>query len=160
VGEIVVRSEGMLKDYWGRPEEAKECIKRGWFHTGDMATVDEDGYIYVVERKKDMIISGGENIYPREIEEVLYAHPSISEAAVIGVPDEKWRESVKALLVVKEGAKLTEEEAIQFCKERLASYKKPRSAEFVESLPRNPLGKVVKTALREKYWKGHKRQVH
>jgi acyl-CoA synthetase (AMP-forming)/AMP-acid ligase II len=160
VGEIVVRSEGMLKDYWRRPDEARDCIKRGWFHTGDMATVDEVGYIYVVERKKDMIISGGENIYPREIEEVLYQHPSISEAAVIGVPDEKWGESVKALLVVKQGAKLTEEEAIQFCKVRLASYKKPRSVEFVESLPRNPLGKVVKTVLREKYWKGHKRRVH
>lgn len=153
VGEIIVRGDNVMKGYWKLPEETAETIKDGWLHTGDMATVDAEGYIFIVDRKKDMIISGGENIYPREVEEVLYAHPSILEAAVIGVPDERWGEAVKAFVVLEEGQKVSEEEIIDFCKENLASYKKPKSVEFVDTLPRNPLGKVLKKDLRKRYWK-------
>jgi acyl-CoA synthetase (AMP-forming)/AMP-acid ligase II len=121
--------------------------------------VDEEGYIFIVDRRKDMIISGGENIYPREVEEVLYTHPSILEAAVIGVPDEQWGESVKAIVVLREGEGVSEQEIIDFCKKNMASYKKPKSVEFVDALPRNPVGKVLKKELREKYWKGYDRRV-
>lgn len=151
VGEIIVKGDNIMKGYWKLPEETAETIKNGWLHTGDMATVDEDGYVFIVDRRKDMIISGGENIYPREVEEVLYSHPSILEAAVIGVPDEDWGESVKAFVVLKEGKKVSEEEIIDFCKKNLASYKKPKSVEFLDSLPRNPVGKVLKKELRESF---------
>jgi acyl-CoA synthetase (AMP-forming)/AMP-acid ligase II len=113
--------------------------------------MDEEGFIYIVDRKKDLIVSGGENIYPREIEEVLYHHPKIQEAAVIGVPDPLWGESVNAIVVLKKGETMKEEEVIEYCKNHLASYKKPKSVEFVEALPRNPSGKVLKTELREPY---------
>jgi len=149
-GEIIVKGDNVMKGYWKLPEETAETIKNGWLHTGDMATVDEDGYVFIVDRKKDMIISGGENIYPREIEEVLYSHPSILEAAVIGVPDEDWGESVKAFVVLKEGEKASEQEIIDFCKKNLASYKKPKFVEFLDVLPRSAAGKVLKKELREK----------
>ena len=128
-----------------------EALKGGWLHTGDIARMDEEGFVYIVDRKKDMIVSGGENIYPREIEEVLYHHPKIQDAAVIGIPDPLWGESVKAIIVLKEGKAMKEEEVIEYCKCHLASYKKPKSVEFVEALPRNPSGKVLKTELRERY---------
>jgi acyl-CoA synthetase (AMP-forming)/AMP-acid ligase II len=115
--------------------------------------MDEEGFIYIVDRKKDMIVSGGENIYPREIEEVLYSHPKIEDATIVGVPDPLWGESVRAVIVLKRGETMTEEEVIEYCKGHLASYKKPKSAEFAESLPRNPSGKVLKTVLRERYLK-------
>ncbi|MFH1623756.1 MAG: long-chain-fatty-acid--CoA ligase, partial [Pseudomonadota bacterium] len=150
IGEIIVKGDNVMKGYWKLPEETAETIKNGWLHTGDMATVDEEGYIFIMDRKKDMIISGGENIYPREVEEVLYSHPSILEAAVIGVPDEDWGESVKAFVVLKEGEKASEQEIINFCKENLASYKKPKSVEFLDVLPRTAAGKVLKRELREK----------
>ena len=150
MGEIIVKGDNVMKGYWKLPEETAETIKNGWLHTGDMATVDEDGYVFIVDRKKDMIISGGENIYPREIEEVLYSHPSILEAAVIGVPDEDWGESVKAFVVLKEGEKASEQEIIDFCKKNLASYKKPKFVEFLDVLPRSAAGKVLKKELREK----------
>ena len=153
VGEIVYRGPTVLKEYYKMPEATSEAFKGGWFHSGDLVRQDEDGFIYVVDRKKDMIISGGENIYPAEIEEVLYTHPKILEAAVIGVPDPDWGESVKAIVVSKQGETLTEEEAIEHCKKNLASYKKPKSVDFVDALPRNPQGKVLKFALREKYKK-------
>lgn len=159
VGEIIARSDWIMKGYWNKPEMTEQTIRNGWLHTGDMATVDEDGYIYIVDRKKDMIISGGENIYPREIEEVLYKHPAVLEAAVIGVPDEKWGESVKAIIVLKSGAVATEAEIIEHCKASLASYKKPKSVEFVRSLPKTPTGKILKRELREGYWQGRERRV-
>ncbi|KAF0119810.1 MAG: acyl-CoA synthetase (AMP-forming)/AMP-acid ligase II [bacterium] len=159
VGEIIVRSDSVMKGYWKLPKETAETIRDGWLHTGDMGTVDEKGYIFIVDRRKDMIISGGENIYPREVEEVLYTHTAILEAAVIGIPDEKWGESVKAFVVLKEGKKVSEDEIIDFCKKNMASYKKPKSVEFVDALPRNPVGKVLKKELREKYWKGYGRRV-
>jgi len=117
--------------------------------------MDEEGYLFIVDRMKDMIISGGENIYPREIEEVLYSHPAILEAAVVGIPDEKWGDAVKAFVVLKDGEKISEEEIIDFCKKDLASFKKPKSVDFVPSLPRNPAGKILKKELKAKYLKDH-----
>jgi acyl-CoA synthetase (AMP-forming)/AMP-acid ligase II len=151
VGEIVQKGPTVMKGYFNNPEATRETIKDGWLHTGDLATVDEDGFMYIKGRKKDMIISGAENIYPVEVEQVLHAHPKILEAAVIGVPDKKWGESVRAIVVLKEGQRMTPEEVIAYCKENLASYKKPKSVIFMDRLPRNPSGKVLKTELREKF---------
>ena len=151
VGEIIVKSDAVTKGYWKKPEETREAIREGWYHTGDLGYMDDDRYIYIVDRKKDMIISGGENIYSAEVENVLYMHPAISEATVIGVPHEKWVETVKAVVVLKPGAQATEEEIIEFCKKSLASYKKPTSVEFVTELPKTPSGKVLKWKLRETY---------
>jgi len=149
IGEIIVKGENVMKGYWKLPEETSRAIKNGWLYTGDLATVDNEGYIFIVDRKKDMIISGGENIYPREVEEVLYTHPDILEAAVIGMPDKKWGETVKAFVVVKDGKQLPAKEVIDFCAKNLAGYKKPACVEFISVLPRNPVGKVLKKELRE-----------
>jgi acyl-CoA synthetase (AMP-forming)/AMP-acid ligase II len=149
VGEIVYRGPTVMKEYYKNLEATAEAFRGGWFHSGDLVRLDEEGFVYVVDRKKDMIISGGENIYPAEIEEVLYSHPGILEAAVIGVPDETWGEAVKAVVVPKPGVQLTAEEIIEHCKGHLASYKKPRYVEFVDMLPRNAAGKVLKRVLRE-----------
>jgi fatty-acyl-CoA synthase len=151
VGEAVYRGPNIMKEYYNDPKATAAAFRNGWFHSGDLVRQDEEGFIYVVDRKKDMIVSGGENIYPAEIEEVLYKHPKILEAAVIGVHDEQWGENVKAIVVTKPGETLTEEEVIDFCKGHLASYKKPLSVDFIDALPRNPAMKVLKTALREKY---------
>jgi len=152
VGEIISRGDNVMKGYWRLPEATKETIRDGWLHTGDLGVFTDERELYVVDRKKDMILSGDENIYPAEVEEVLHSHPSILESAVIGVPDEKWGETVKAIVVLKEGAKVSEQEIIGFCKERLSSYKKPTSVDFLDLLPRNPSGKVLKTELRKRYW--------
>jgi long-chain acyl-CoA synthetase len=160
VGEILARSDRMMTGYWRMPNETAETIEDGWLHTGDVGRMDEDGYIYLVDRRKDMIISGGENIYSREVEEVLYMHPAVLEAAVVGVPDKKWGESVKAVVVLKEDAEACEEEIIDFCKEHLASYKKPRSVEFRDVLPKTGSGKIKKAEIREEYWKGQERRIH
>ena len=159
VGEIILQSKTMMLEYWRKPDETEKAIVKGWLRTGDMGFYDERGFIYIVDRKKDMIISGGENIYPREIEEVLYQHPAIAEASVIGIPDQVWVERVHALIVLKEGEQATEDEMIEFCKRRLARYKAPKSVEFVESLPKNPQGKILKRELREKYWKALERKI-
>jgi acyl-CoA synthetase (AMP-forming)/AMP-acid ligase II len=151
VGELTCRGPNVMKGYYKDKQATREALKGGWLHTGDLARMDEEGFIYIVDRKKDMIVSGGENIYPREIEEVLYHHPKIQEAAVIGVPDQVWGESVKAMVVLKKGETIEEKEVIEYCKNHLASYKKPKSVEFVEDLPRNPSGKVLKKTLKEKY---------
>ena len=153
VGEITVRSNHNMVEYWHRPDETREAIVNGWLHTGDMGYYDEDGYIYIADRKKDMIISGGENVYPREVEEILYQHPAVLEAAVIGIPDPYWVEKVHAVVATKKGANTTAEELIAFCKKHLAGYKAPKGVELVDSLPKNPAGKILKRELREKYWK-------
>jgi acyl-CoA synthetase (AMP-forming)/AMP-acid ligase II len=137
--------------YWRKPDLTKEAIIDGWLHTGDMGYYDEHGYIYIVDRKKDLVITGGENVYPREVEEVLYRHPAVSECAVIGVPDERWVERVHAVIVLKSGQSATADEIIAFCKDNLARYKAPRSVEFIKALPKNPQGKILKKELRAKY---------
>ena len=151
VGEIIGKSEAMMKRYWRLPRESAKKLKEGWLHTGDLGRSDEDGYLYIVDRKDDMIISGGVNIYPREVEEVLYQHPSVLEASVIGVPDDYWGEAVKAIIVPKENAIVSEEDIIRFCGEHLAGYKKPKSVEFWNELPKSPQGKILKKDIRKRY---------
>jgi acyl-CoA synthetase (AMP-forming)/AMP-acid ligase II len=158
-GEIVVRGDLVMRGYWNNPEATAETLRHGWHHTGDVGYLDEDGYLYITDRKKDMIISGGANIYPREIEEVICTHPSVLEVSVVGVPDEKWGESVKALVVTRPGMSVSETEIIEHCRRGLASYKKPSSVEFLEALPKNAYGKILKRELREPYWRGQARRV-
>jgi fatty-acyl-CoA synthase len=154
VGEIITRSDGVMKGYWNQPEATAEALRGRWFHTGDMATINEDGYLLIVDRKKDIINSGGENISSLEVEKTLMAHPAVMEAAVIPVPDEKWGEVPKALVVLKPGTGVGEIELIEFCRSRLAHYKCPHSVEFCESLPKTGTGKILKKDLRKKYWQG------
>jgi long-chain acyl-CoA synthetase len=151
VGEIIAQSDSVMMEYWKKPKETAEAIVDGWLHTGDLAYYDERGFIYIVDRKKDMIVSGGENVYSREVEDVLYKHPAVGEAAVVGVPDPRWVERVHAVIALKAGTKATEKEMIAFCKEHIASYKAPKSVEFVDSLPKNPQGKILKKEIRAKY---------
>lgn len=148
VGEIVYRGPGMFKGYFRNPEATKEAIEKGWFHSGDLVRRDEEGFVYVVDRKKDMIISGGENIYSAEVEAMLLTHPKIKEVAIIGVPDPKWGEAVKAFIVLQPGEKATAEETIEFSKENLARFKQPKFVEFIPALPRSATGKVLKRELR------------
>ena len=152
-GELLVKGPGVTPGYWQMPEVSAKTIVDGWLHTGDVAMQDEDGYYYIVDRVKDMYISGGENVYPAEVENVIYQLPQVAETAVIGVPDEKWGEVGRALVAVKAGQTLTEAEVIEHCRAYLARYKAPRSVVFVEALPRNPAGKVVKGELRVLYGK-------
>ena len=159
VGEIVVRGEAMTVGYWNLPEETERTIRDGWLHTGDFGRMDDKGYVFIVDRKHDMIISGGKNIYPREIEEVIYSHEAVLETAVIGVPDDYWGESVKAFVVLKQGMNATEQDIIDLCKNTIASYKKPRTVEFLQQLPKSPAGKILKRVIREKYWEGRERRV-
>lgn len=149
-GELCVKGPQVMKGYWNRPEETKAALdEEGWLHTGDIAYMDEEGYFYIVDRKKDMIIAGGYNIYPREVEEVLYQHPKVQECAVIGVPHEYRGETVKAFIVLKPGMSATAEEIIEFCKKHLAAYKVPKLVEFVDELPKSAVGKVLRRILRE-----------
>jgi long-chain acyl-CoA synthetase len=147
-GEIVVRGPNVMKGYYNRPEATEEATRNGWFHTGDIGVIDEDGYLSVVDRKKDMIIRGGYNVYPREIEEVLMTHPAVSLAAVIGVPDERVGEEIKAFVVRKPGSSVTADELVEWSRERVAAYKYPREIEFADSLPLGATGKVLKRQLR------------
>jgi acyl-CoA synthetase (AMP-forming)/AMP-acid ligase II len=159
VGELAVRGEAMTVGYWNLPDETAKLLKGGWLHTGDYARQDEDGFIYIVDRKNDMIISGGKNIYPREVEEVLYGHPAVLETTVIGVPDAHWGESVKAIVVLKPGETATAGDLITFCKENMASYKKPTTVEFRDILPKSPAGKILKRVLRDEFWMGQNKKV-
>jgi acyl-CoA synthetase (AMP-forming)/AMP-acid ligase II len=158
-GEIVARGPQLMSDYWQRPEETSHTLRDGWLHTGDVGRVDEDGYLFVEDRIKDMVVSGGENVYPRVVEQVLFAHPAIAEAAVIGVPDERWGEAVKAIVAVRPGRTCTEDELLAFCRPRLGGFQRPRSVDFVDALPRTATGKVLKRVLREPYWAGRERRV-
>jgi acyl-CoA synthetase (AMP-forming)/AMP-acid ligase II len=148
-----------MRGYLNRPEESAETLRGGWLHTGDLGTLDDEGYLYVQDRLKDMIVSGGENVYPRVVEDVLSGHSAIAEAAVIGVPDERWGETVKAVVVLQPGAGATEAEIIAFCRGKLGGFERPRSVDFVDALPRTPTGKVLKRVLREPYWAGKVRHV-
>ncbi len=159
VGEIVARGPQVMRAYYKAPEDTAEVFRDGWFHTGDLARLDPGGFIALVDRTQDMIISGSENIYPKEVEKVLYRHPAVQDAAVFGVPDSKWGESVCAAVVLKTGAVASESELIEFCRAQLASYKKPRKIQFLEAMPRTSIGKIAKAQLREPYWRGSGRKI-
>ncbi|MDD7937776.1 AMP-binding protein [Actinomycetospora lutea] len=159
-GEVLARSNVILKSYWERPDETEKVLRDGWFHTGDGGTVDEDGYLTISDRRKDVIISGGENVSSIEVEDTLFSHPAVAEVAVIGVPDEKWGETIKALVVLAAGSNADEAELIEHCKAHLARYKAPTSVEFRAELARTATGKLQKFKLREEYWEGRGRQVN
>jgi acyl-CoA synthetase (AMP-forming)/AMP-acid ligase II len=149
VGQITVRSINNMAEYWNLPEQTAETLVDGWVRTGDMARQDEEGFYYLVDRKKDVIITGAFNVYPKEVEDVLYLHPAVAQCAAVGVPDEEWGEAIKAFVVLRPDQTTTPDELIELCKANLASYKKPRQVVFVESLPLSPVGKVMRRALRD-----------
>jgi acyl-CoA synthetase (AMP-forming)/AMP-acid ligase II len=151
VGEIIVRGDTVTPGYWQLPEETARAIRNGWLYTGDMAVMDEEGYVTIVDRRKDMIVTGGENVYSTEVENTLYQHPAVLECAVVGVPDEKWGEAVQGIVVLKPAAQATEEELIRFCKEQIARYKAPKSIDFISALPKTGSGKIEKKKLRDRY---------
>src|SRR4030043_2169403 len=159
-GEIVVKGDTVTKGYWKLPDETAKAIKEGWLFTWDMYVIDAEVVVIIVDRKKDMILTGGENVYSTEVENVLYMHPAILECAVVGVPDEKWGEAVKGVVVLKPGQKGTAEEIIRFCKYHIAHYKAPKSIAFIEALPRTASGKIQKKGLRDQYWEGYEKKVH
>lgn len=159
MGELVVRGPTVMTGYWRRNEATAETLRNGWLHTGDVGFMDEGGYVFLMDRKKDMIISGGANIYPREVEEVIQQHPAVKEVAVIGVPDDLWGEAVKAVVVLNDGQMTTEIDIVDHCLVHLASYKKPKSVDFVAELPKNAYGKLLKRELRQQYWATSERMV-
>ncbi|MBA3070257.1 MAG: long-chain-fatty-acid--CoA ligase [Hyphomonas sp.] len=159
VGEIVIKAGFVMKGYWNRADATKEAVRDGFFYTGDAGYFDEDGFLFIHDRVKDMIVSGGENVYPAEVENAIFGAPGVADVAVIGVPDEKWGEAVKAIVVRKPGEAPTPESIIAWAKERIAAYKAPKTVDFIDALPRNPSGKILRKDLRESYWKGMTRRV-
>ena len=159
IGEIVIKGSFVMKGYWQREEATEEALEGGVFHTGDAGYLDEDGFLYIHDRVKDMIVSGGENVYPAEVENAVFGHPDVADVAVIGIPSEKWGEEVKAIVVLKEGASAGPEDIIAWARDKIAAYKCPKSVNFVEALPRNPSGKILRKDLREPYWEGTDRRV-
>jgi acyl-CoA synthetase (AMP-forming)/AMP-acid ligase II len=159
VGEILLRAPVVMKGYWHRPEATAETIRDGWLHTGDAAYQDEEGYIFIYDRVKDMIVTGGENVYPAEVENAIFGHPQVADVAVIGVPDEKWGEAVKAVVVARPGETVDEASVIAWARERIAAYKAPKSVDVVAAIPRNPSGKILRRELRAPYWEGRNRMV-
>jgi acyl-CoA synthetase (AMP-forming)/AMP-acid ligase II len=159
IGEIAIRGKCMMKGYWKNPELTAQAVRNGWYHTGDMGYIDEDGYLFLVDRKADMIVTGGENVYPKEVEDVLYQHPAVAMAAVVSAPDEKWGERVQAAVVLKPEKKATEAELIAHCKERLAGYKCPKAVKFWDQLPTTPVGKILRKDVKKKYWEGRERSI-
>ncbi len=151
MGEVLIAGTNLMKGYWNKPEATAETLQNGWLYSGDMGKMDEDGFLYIMDRKKDMIISGGENIYPAEIEDLLLSHPAIADAAVIAMPDEKWGESIKAILVAREGESPTESEVIDWCQGKIGKFKIPRKVEFTSEIPRTPTGKILKRVLRDEF---------
>ncbi len=160
VGEVIARGENIMKGYWNLPEETAAVLKNGWYHTGDMGAFDDEHFLYIVDRKKDMIISGGENIYSPEVENILYQHPDVVEVAVVGAPDPQWGEAVVAEVVKAAGSTLTEQELIDFTRGMLANYKVPKRITFVAELPKSGAGKILKRSIRERYWRGMTRHVN
>lgn len=158
-GEVTVRGDLLMKGYWRRPDATADVIRDGWFRTGDIGTLDEGGYLYVSDRKKDMIKSGGATVSPREVEDAIYRHPAVHETIVFGVPDDEWGEAVKALVVLKAGTQATEKDIIETCRAHIASFKKPRSVEFVPELPKSGNNKIQRRELRERYWRDRARKV-
>ena len=160
VGEVICRGPALMDGYLGDEEATANALRGGWMHTGDLGKLDDEGYLYITDRKKDMIISGGENIYPREVEDVLFSHEAVHSAAVIVIPDKRWGEQVHAIVVLHPDSTIQEMDLLVYARDNLAGYKVPKSVEFVEELPVNATGKVLKKILREPYWEGHQRQVH
>jgi fatty-acyl-CoA synthase len=160
VGEILIRGGTTMKGYWNKPDATAKSIKNGWFYTGDAGFFDKDGFLFIHDRVKDMIVSGGENIYPAEVENAVFGHAAVADVAVIGVPDDKWGEAVKAIVVLKPGQQATAEDIIAFTRTRIAGYKLPKTVDFIEALPRNPSGKILRRELREPYWAGKERRVN
>jgi acyl-CoA synthetase (AMP-forming)/AMP-acid ligase II len=160
VGEIAIRSPQVMGGYWKLPEATARAFKGGWFLSGDAGYLDEKGYLYIYDRVKDMIVSGGENIYPAEVESALFGHPAVADVAVIGVPDERWGEAVKAVVVKKTDASVTPGELIEWTRSKIAGYKLPKSIDFIDALPRNPTGKILKRELRKTYWADKERQIN
>jgi len=158
-GEICVRGEHIMMGYWKNPEATESALKGGWYHTGDIGYLDDDGYVYMTDRKADMIISGGENVYPKETEDVLYVHPAVQECAVVPAPDAKWGETVKAVIVLKPGQTVSEQEIIEFCKKRLTGYKCPKTVEFWKELPKSIIGKTLKKDIKSRFWAGSDRSI-
>ncbi len=159
VGEIVVQGGLVMKGYYKNPEATAEVSQHGWHHTGDLAYQDEKGYLYICDRKKEMIITGGYNVYPLEVEQAVLSHAAVQDCAVVGVPNEKWGEAIKAVVELKHGCSVSADELISFCKQRLGSVKAPKSVDFVESLPKSPVGKVLRKEVRKRYWTGHDRRI-
>ncbi|MFW2349345.1 fatty acid--CoA ligase [Qipengyuania sp.] len=160
VGELICKSPSNMQGYWNLPDATKGALKDGWMYTGDAAYMDEDGYVYIQDRIKDMIISGGENVYPAQVESAIYGHPAVGEVAVIGVPDDTWGEAVKACVVAKPGSKIDPEDIIAFTRERLAGFKVPKTIDVIPEMPRNASGKILRRELRAPYWEGRDRQVN
>jgi acyl-CoA synthetase (AMP-forming)/AMP-acid ligase II len=158
-GEVVVRGDIVMQGYWNNPQATAEALRNGWLHTGDIGMFDENGYLFLLDRAKDMIISGGNNVYPREVEEVIVQHPAVATAVVFGIPHEYWGEAVHALVVLEPGARASAEELIEHCGQHLAGYKKPKNVEFVDSLPVSSVGKVMRREIREKYWQGYESRI-
>ena len=160
VGELICRSPSNMQGYWNLPDATRGALKDGWMHTGDAAYMDDDGYVYIQDRIKDMIISGGENVYPAQVESAIYGHPAVGEVAVIGVPDDTWGEAVKACVVPRPGSEIDPDDIIAFTRERLAGFKVPKTVDVIEAMPRNASGKILRRELRAPYWKDHDRQVN
>ena len=158
-GEICVKGDLVMKGYYKEPNKTAETIINGWLHTGDVGHIDMEGYLHITDRKKDMIISGGFNVYPSEVEQVIWSHPAVQDCAVIGVPDEQWGEAVKAVVELNPGQSVTAEELIALCKARLGSVMAPKSVDFIASLPRSPVGKVLKKELRKPFWEDVQRKI-
>jgi long-chain acyl-CoA synthetase len=161
VGEVIAKGANVMAGYWKREEETASALRGGYMHTGDLATVDEDGFIFIVDRAKDMIVTGGENVYSAEVENALYEHPGVLEAAVIGVPDAHWGEAVQAIIVPKDGAKVSEDDIIAHCRKLIAGYKVPKRVIFQnDPLPKSGPGKILKTELRKPYWAGKEKGIN
>ncbi|HZX85208.1 MAG TPA: AMP-binding protein, partial [Reyranella sp.] len=159
VGEVAVRGPGVMLGYWNKPAETAAALRDGWMFTGDGGRMDEDGYVFIVDRIKDMIVTGGENVYSVEVESAVATHPAVASCAVIGVPDEQWGELVHAFIVKKPGSSLTAQELIDHCKTRIAGYKCPRQVSFIDAMPLSGAGKILKTQLRAPFWEGRERKV-
>lgn len=159
IGEVAVRGKHVMQGYWKNPGLTEKVLQGGWYHTGDMGYLDEEGYLFLVDRKADMIVTGGENVYPKEVEDIIYEHPSVSMVAVVPAPDVKWGERVQAVVVLKPGESVTEDSLIDFCKKKLAGYKCPKSIEFWDSLPTTVVGKILRKDIKKKFWQGHGRAI-
>jgi long-chain acyl-CoA synthetase len=159
VGEIVQRGKHVMLGYWKKPDLTRETLRNGWLHTGDMGYMDEEGYLYLVDRKADMIITGGENVYPQETENTLYEHPAVRECAVVSAPDDKWGERVQAVVVLKEGIHVSEQDLIDHCKGSLAGYKCPKAIEFWKEIPKTPVGKLLRREVKKHFWRDKKSPV-